>query len=472
MDLTHALRLLPPRALQDILPKSIGIVAGWNGIAFIGAGGKTTAMFQVARQLSMTEKLPVIVTTTTHLGAWQILLADQHIIADSSAPLSGMGRGFHGVILITGPVEGNRTTPLKDNVLFWLRENCELHDIPLLIEADGSRQKPLKAPAENEPAIPRFSEQVIQVAGLSGLGKPLTEEHVHRPETFARLSGLNSEAIITSEALTNVLIHPEGGLKNMLPNVRRVMLLNQADVPELQAQANKMARKLLSAYDAVLVASLKHEQIFAVHERIAGIILAAGESKRFGQPKQLLDWKGKPFVRQVAETALHAGLWPVTVVTGAYAAEIEAAIRDLNVRIVRNERWQEGQASSVRAGVANLTQPPPAIQNISEGVVGGAIFLLADQPQVTTSVLHALVEHHSQELYPIVAPLILMEQRANPVLFDCITFRDLLALGGDTGGRAVFSKHTVEFMPWHDDRLLLDVDTPEQYKRLISDNTL
>ena len=66
----------------------------------------------------------------------------------------------------------------------------------------------------------------------------------------------------------------------------------------------------------------------------------------------------------------------------------------------------------------------------------------------------------------------MMEQRANPVLFDRVTFPDLLELEGDVGGRAVFSKHRVEFMPWHDDRLLLDVDTEEDYRRIVEDDTL
>ena len=94
-----------------------------------------------------------------------------------------------------------------------------------------------------------------------------------------------------------------------------------------------------------------------------------------------------------------------------------------------------------------------------------------DQPQVTASVLRALVEIHSAELHSIVAPLVL-DQRANPVLFDRRTFPDLLELRGDVGGRAVFGSHRVEYLPWHDDRLLLDVDTPEAYARLIEDDTL
>ncbi|MGH7809593.1 MAG: selenium cofactor biosynthesis protein YqeC, partial [Candidatus Binatia bacterium] len=155
-------------------------------IAFIGAGGKTTALFQLARQLSP----PLIVTATTHLGAWQIPLADKHIIADAPALLQGLERGFQGVILVTGEMDGDRTKPIHDDVLKRLHHYCVDRSIPLLIEADGARQKPLKAWADHEPPIPSFVEQVVQVVGLTRLGKELNDENVHRAEIFSKLSGL------------------------------------------------------------------------------------------------------------------------------------------------------------------------------------------------------------------------------------------------------------------------------------------
>jgi molybdenum cofactor cytidylyltransferase len=78
------------------------------------------------------------------------------------------------------------------------------------------------------------------------------------------------------------------------------------------------------------------------------------------------------------------------------------------------------------------------------------------------------METHAKELLPIVAPLVLEERRANPVLFDRVTFPDLLQLTGDIGGRAIFSSYKVEYIPWHDDILLLDVDKPEDYQRLVN----
>jgi molybdenum cofactor cytidylyltransferase len=445
-------------------------------VAFVGAGGKTSALFQLARQLPA----PVIVTATSHLGVWQIPFADQHILTDTPAALEEIEHGLQGVILVTGSIDEDRTRPINDQLLDWLHQFCGYHAIPLLIEADGARQKPLKAWSEHEPPIPSFVEQVLQVVGLSGLGRLLDGGSVHRPELFSKLSGLQGGEPVTTEALIRVLEHPEGGLKNIPVAARRVALLNQADTPELQSVAHGMAQHLLSSYHSVVISNLKEEKIFAVHEPIAGIVLAAGESTRFGQPKQLLDWHGQPFVRAVAQNALDAGLSPVIVVTGANAGQVGAAVMDLDVKVVRNEDWKSGQGSSIRVGVLSLIKPLPSLPEIRRQISlddnknshvgfggGGAIFLLADQPQIPASVIRALVEKHAEGLYPIVAPMVL-DRRANPVLFDRATFSDLTTLEGDVGGRAIFHKHRVEYLPWHDDNLLLDVDTPEHYQRLMS----
>lgn len=435
MDIAHALRLASPQT-----------------ISLVGAGGKTTALFQIARQLA--EKSPVIVTATAHLGVWQIPLADHHIIAKNVDDLLSLPS--QGVILVTGEIENERTKPVDNSTLYWLHEKFKKLGVFLLIEADGSRQKSIKAPTSHEPPIPEFTDTVIVLAGLSTIGKPLEEENVHRPEIFSQLSGTPVGETITPKEIISVLTHPQGGLKNISTHARRVALLNQADTSELQSVGGGMARELLEHFDSVLVGSLQQNSLRVV-EHTAGIILAAGQSTRYGAPKQLLDWKGKPFVRHVAETALHSGLWPVVVITGFHSADIESCLIDLPVKIVHNPEYKEGQSTSIKAGVASL---PPKI--------GGAIFLLADQPQIPGEVIRALTETHAKELQPVIAPLVLEERRANPVLFDKAAFPDLMQLTGDIGGRAIFSKYKVEYIPWHDDILLFDVDKPEDYQRLVN----
>jgi molybdenum cofactor cytidylyltransferase len=434
-------------------------------IAFVGAGGKTTAIFQLARQLRA-----AIVATTTHLGPWEAELADRYIQWSDEESLPEISP-TDGVTFITGPIDPvkNRCGSLNANQIETLHQFAESHKLPLLIEADGSRKLPLKAPAEHEPAIPKFVEMVVVVGGLSGLGQPLDEENVHRAAQFAALSGLKLGENVTAAGLAKVLNHAQGGLKNIPAGARRVVLLNQADNIERQAAAGSMISGLLKNYDSVLVASLQNEKIHAAFEPVAGIILAAGEASRYGKPKQLLDFHGEPFVRRVAKTALAAGLSPVVVVTGAYAEEVESAVKDLDVQIVRNADWQEGQASSIRAGLDPLPGPPPNPTELRRiwGRERNVIFLLADQPQVTRHVLDALKGRHAEGLFPIVAPLV-ADRRGNPVLFDQITFDELRALQGDVGGRVLFRKYPLEYVPWHDESLLFDVDDEAAYRRLLA----
>jgi molybdenum cofactor cytidylyltransferase len=420
-----------------------------HSLAFVGAGGKTTALFQLARELA-----PALLCATTHLGDWQVGQADRHLAWESGQPAPGIPG--QGITLVTGPREpgGDRFRGLDAGQMEYLRQFAGFHDLPLLIEADGSRQKPLKAPAEHEPAIPPFVETVVVVAGLGGLDQPLGPQSVHRAEIFAELGGLETGQPVSAESLARVLSHPQGGLKNIPPQARKIALLNQADDELRLARAGNMARSLLGSFDAVLAASLRDGKVFAAQERIAGIVLAAGAASRYGQPKQLLDYHGEPFARRAAQTALAAGLDPVIVVTGAHAEAVEAALQGLPVHITRNQAWSQGQSASIRAGLQGLE-------------AGGAVFLLADQPQVTRHVLDALKSRHAEGLFPIVAPLI-ADRRGNPALFDRQTFPELRTLQGDVGGRAIFRNHPVEYLPWHDESLLFDVDSEDDYRKLLA----
>lgn len=439
MNLNHALR-----------------VDANSRVAFVGAGGKTSAIFQCAREIGK----KVIVITTTHIFLKQAQLADHHYILRSVEDLRNLETDDSVLCLSGEPGEDERVGGLPDDVLSVLPEWAANNHYAILIEADGSRGYPLKAPAVHEPVIPDWVDTVVVCAGLQALGKPLAEPVVHRPVLFSSISGLLEGETITTEAIVQVLIHPQGGLKGIKPTMRKVVFLNQADTDELRSIGGQMADELVKWYDSVLVGSLEHPSVWgsvdALYEPVAAIILAAGESKRFGQPKQLFQWKGKPFVRQVVEIALSAGLHPVVVVLGAYSEKIHPVLEGLSIQVVINKEWQEGQGSSIRNGM-----------HVIPASSGAVIFFQVDKPQVTPELIRNMVEFHRRSKPEILAPVV-EDQRTTPVLFDRKTFAALHKLQGEAGGKVLFSKFQMKYLPWHDGRLLIDIDTIEDYRTLMA----
>ncbi len=187
--------------LLDALRLSEYCSAGSPGapsLAFVGAGGKTGAIFCLAREiLDAGYSNSVFVTTTTHLGIGQLGLADRHEQVESSEDLAGLETGaISGVIALTAPLNrlaeresGYAVAGLDGESLERLHDLALRRNVPLLIEADGSRLRPLKAPAANEPAVPGWVDVVVVVAVLKGLGCPCSEVVVHRPEIFSTLTG-------------------------------------------------------------------------------------------------------------------------------------------------------------------------------------------------------------------------------------------------------------------------------------------
>ena len=420
---------------------------GGETVAFVGAGGKTGAMFSLAQSLI----LPVVLTTTTHLGVWQAGLADVHCIVCSPNDIQEIDFNKPKILLLTGPANSDdRLVGLDDEALNALHSICKQRNITLLIEADGARQRPLKAPAAYEPVIPEWVDHVVVMAGLSGLGKPLDAKTVHRPEVFSEIASLPLGDLVRVSDLIDVLASPLGGQKHIPAGDHKTLFLNQAEGALLAAKGGRIAQSLLDAFDAVLVGSL-HEPgqegpVFSAHSQIAGIILAAGGSERLGRPKQLLNWQGKPFITRVVQNALNAGLSPLFVITGAERNQVEAAVSGMPVHLVHNPDWAAGQSTSLNQGLSVLPER-----------CEGAMFLLSDQPQISPVFIRALIEHHAETRAPIIAP-ISDSKHGNPVLFDRETFQALSAIEGDKGGRAVFSQFDVNWLAWVDSRILMDVD--------------
>lgn len=188
------------------------------------------------------------------------------------------------------------------------------------------------------------------------------------------------------------------------------------------------------------------------------VLLAAGQSARMGQPKQLLHVDGRPLVVRAAEEALASEAWPVIVVVGAHANRVKPALIRHPVLLAENPAWEEGMASSIRTGLATLECFSRAID--------GVVVALCDQPGFSADSLRLLVQQQRETGAGIVAARYLNRLGA-PALFTRRYFPALHALNGDEGARhvivsAVGASDAAEVpLP----ELGVDLDTPEDYRQ-------
>jgi molybdenum cofactor cytidylyltransferase len=194
---------------------------------------------------------------------------------------------------------------------------------------------------------------------------------------------------------------------------------------------DSLAQQLKSANEAFLIQAL--ERGLQLIMNVDGIILAAGLSKRFGRPKQLIDWRGRPLILHTVETALASRLRNVIVVAGHVADHVRAALAPVaehpKLKIVFNPEYEEGLASSIRRGLRVLPEDAQA-----------AMFLACDQPLITADFINALMDAFIQRR-PLICYPVSETSRSNPTIFAAELFPELMQLTGDVGGSVLIEKY-------------------------------
>lgn len=195
--------------------------------------------------------------------------------------------------------------------------------------------------------------------------------------------------------------------------------------------------------------------------KVGIIILAAGNSSRMeGEPKQLLKFKGQSLLRRAAETALKTDCRPVLVVLGANAERLRSEVEDLPLIIEINQNWARGMGGSLKTGLSKLLE----IETESDAV----IVSLCDQPRVAAEIYNRLIILQQETGKPIVA-----SEYENitgvPALFARVMFDELLSLQGDTGAKFVIKKYADSVEKISVSEAASDVDTKQDYERLLRD---
>ncbi|MCK5248984.1 MAG: putative selenium-dependent hydroxylase accessory protein YqeC [Spirochaetaceae bacterium] len=240
----------------------------------IGGGGKTSLMARIAGEASR-RGLPLLLSTTTRLQRpCPISAASLHVGSrppdlyrpgnssqdNSSLNNSSPGDSLPGDSTRVRPVlwvdtecaGGSKWSgpPLQALEAFLIESQQAGEPATVLIEADGSAGRPVKAPGPDEPVIPRYADTIAVITGLSALGRPVGEKMVHRLEPFLRATKASPGDIITPELLIRLIAHPEGSFKGARTGMRRLLILNQADTGEDVRQAVRIAESIISGDSA------------------------------------------------------------------------------------------------------------------------------------------------------------------------------------------------------------------------------
>ena len=190
---------------------------------------------------------------------------------------------------------------------------------------------------------------------------------------------------------------------------------------------------------------------------LGAIILAAGGSRRFGQPKQLLAFQSESLVRRSVRIATEAGIASIAVVAGESIDAIQDEVRETAATVVENRGWQLGLGTSIRCGLRHLCASVPDLEAV--------VIIACDQPFVEASTIAALIEERKQSGKPIVASSY-AGTLGIPALFDRSCFEALLALPDDSGAKALIESRPDEVAQIEFEQGAIDIDTPADFERL------
>ncbi len=437
------------------LYEAFDIVRG-DVVAFIGAGGKTAALMNLGYELAEAG-WRVVATTTTQIGEDQLrLVPHSTTVSDGPDALSGALNEHRFVFLYDHIHDGDVYGAAPD----YIPRLIDTVDADvLLIEADGARGLPLKAPYPYEPVIPPETSLVVPVASVSVLGQELNEKHVYNARAIMDRYGFVEDTRVKSPWVAQVLRDDKLGLYGVPANARVIVLLNQvAAQGYARARARLIARLTLQSprVNGVAIGSVRGAgSIYEVQRAVGAVVLAAGMSRRMGQPKVLLPWTGRrTIIEQILEQLILSRVEHVKVVTGNRSAEVRQLAIKMGADVVFNPQFRTGEMlSSLKVGLQAM---PDHIQ--------AALVVLGDQPRIQPKVVGQVMTAYAEGKGKIIAPSY-QKRRGHPILIDRRFWPEILALPDDGAPRDVINAHAdqIGYVNVDSDSVLRDVDTPEDY---------
>jgi probable selenium-dependent hydroxylase accessory protein YqeC len=215
-------------------------------ISLVGAGGKTTLMFRLAKEL-VHEGKKVITTTTTKILEPSPEESPSLFVDPEDERIRQFLRGhLSQYSSLTIARERLESKKLRGISSLFASELWKENPIDyLIVEADGAAGRPVKAPREGEPVIPAETTLTVALLGIDGMDLELTEENVFRCEQVSRLTGIPRGGLVTDEAMAVLITHPNGIFMGAPVSSRVVVFLNKADVFDGKERGRRIAHRIL-----------------------------------------------------------------------------------------------------------------------------------------------------------------------------------------------------------------------------------
>jgi len=432
-------------------------VARGETVAFIGAGGKTSLLVGLGYEL-VEAGWRVLATTTTRIGEDQLELLPYALTYDRGAAAISDALSEHQFVFLYDEIRNGKVYGPPPEWVPGLLDAVD-SDV-LLVEADGARGLPFKAPFEHEPVIPAQTSLVIPVASLAVLGQPLDEAHVYNPAAMTDCFGFSPGSRVKSPWLAQVMRHDQLGLRGVPDEARVVAFLNQTPAQGyLRGRARLIARLILrsSRFQGVALGSIRGaEAIHEIQRPVGAIVLAAGLSTRMGQSKVLMPWSGnKAIVEHIVEQLIRSRVDHIVVVTGHEANRVKQLVKPLGAKVVYNRSYKTGEMlSSLKIGLHALPDH-----------VTGALVVLGDQPRIQPRVVYQVLMAYAEGKGDIVAPRF-QSRRGHPILIDRRYWSEIWSLPRGSAPRDVIDSYQdrMAYVAVNTDSVLNDVDTPQDYQ--------